>query len=41
MRRPLGDGAVQATPEMAKELPVAEVEEEERGGQNQNPSVPS
>src|SRR3954466_13971001 len=26
--RPLGDGAVQATPEQAKEIPVAKVEEE-------------
>ncbi len=39
--RPLGDGAVQATPEMAKELPVTKVEEEEARRPKPKPFVPS
>ena len=34
--RPLADGAVQATPEMAKEMPVTKVEEEARRQQNRS-----
>ena len=37
--RPLGDGAVEATPEMAEELPVTKVEEEAR--KPPNPFAPS